>query len=198
MTRNFLEGARKKRISYTPRGLLEAWLDLDAATKVYIGTLIGLTISVCILCDKPKHCTNNDSSFLPYCCSSVRAASMQAMASLESPPTTSSAEEDLSGSLPSLCNCFGPCLLAHGFCGRSVISRTFIPGPGKRDSPSLLGKKICHTTPFMLLTFYIAFQELHFGSPLPTLTGEQWKISPSSLRQPDGEYIRKVVICFIC
>ncbi|KAE8833111.1 hypothetical protein CFE70_004161 [Pyrenophora teres f. teres 0-1] len=45
MTRNFLEGARKKRLSYTPRGLLEAWLDLDAARKVYLGTLVGLTLS---------------------------------------------------------------------------------------------------------------------------------------------------------
>jgi hypothetical protein len=46
MTRNFLEGARKKRVSYTPRGLYEAWRDLDAARKVYLGTMIGLVISV--------------------------------------------------------------------------------------------------------------------------------------------------------
>jgi hypothetical protein len=46
MTRNFLEGARKKRVSYTPRGLYEAWWDLDAARKVYLGTMIGLVISV--------------------------------------------------------------------------------------------------------------------------------------------------------
>ncbi|EUC39131.1 hypothetical protein COCCADRAFT_31859 [Bipolaris zeicola 26-R-13] len=45
LTRNFLEGARKKRISYTPRGLYEAWRDLDAAKKVYFGTLAGLAIS---------------------------------------------------------------------------------------------------------------------------------------------------------
>ena len=198
MTRNFLEGARRKRISYTPRGLIEAWFDLDAAKKVYIGTLVGLTISVCILCDKPKHYTNNDSSFLPFCCSSVRAASMPAMASLESPPTTTSAEEDLSGSLQSLCSCSGPCSLAHGFCGRSVISRMFIHGPGKRDSPSLLGKKTCHTIPYTLLTFYIAFREPHFGSPLPTRIGEKSQELTIFLRQLGGEYTHKVAIHFIC
>ncbi|KAI4618142.1 uncharacterized protein J4E87_008152 [Alternaria ethzedia] len=46
MTRNFLEGARKKRMSYTPLGLLEAWRDLDAAKKVYFGTLVGLVLSL--------------------------------------------------------------------------------------------------------------------------------------------------------
>lgn len=46
MTRDFLEGARKKRISYTPRGLYEAWRDLDPAKKVYVGTVAGLVISV--------------------------------------------------------------------------------------------------------------------------------------------------------
>ncbi|OAG18441.1 hypothetical protein CC77DRAFT_190843 [Alternaria alternata] len=45
MTRNFLEGARRKRISYTPLGLYEAWRDLDAAKKVYFGTLVGLVLS---------------------------------------------------------------------------------------------------------------------------------------------------------
>ncbi|OAL56330.1 hypothetical protein IQ07DRAFT_4545 [Pyrenochaeta sp. DS3sAY3a] len=45
LERNFLEGSRKKRLSYTPRGLFEAWIDLGAATKVYVGTLIGLVIS---------------------------------------------------------------------------------------------------------------------------------------------------------
>jgi len=45
LRRNFLEGARKKRISYTPKGLWEAWLSLDAACKVYVGTIAGLVIS---------------------------------------------------------------------------------------------------------------------------------------------------------
>jgi hypothetical protein len=47
MKTDFLAGARKKRLSWTPRGLLEAWLGLDAAAKVYVGTVIGLVISVC-------------------------------------------------------------------------------------------------------------------------------------------------------
>jgi hypothetical protein len=46
MTRNFLEGARRKRVSYTPRGLYEEWRDLDAARKVYLGTYVGLVVSV--------------------------------------------------------------------------------------------------------------------------------------------------------
>jgi len=129
---------------------------------------------------------NNDSSSLPSCCSSVLAASMPAMASLESPPTTSSAEEGLSGSLPSLCNYSGLCLLAHGYCGRYAISRTFIHGLGKQDSPSLLGKRACYITPFTMLTISIAFREPHFGLPLPTRTGDQSKVSTSFLRQPDG------------
>ncbi|KAF2466308.1 uncharacterized protein BDR25DRAFT_237380 [Lindgomyces ingoldianus] len=45
LKRNFLEGARKKRLEWTPRGLYEAWLDLDAAAKVYVGTVVGLIIS---------------------------------------------------------------------------------------------------------------------------------------------------------
>jgi hypothetical protein len=47
MRTDFLAGARKKRLSWNPRGLLEAWLGLDAAAKVYVGTVIGLVVSVC-------------------------------------------------------------------------------------------------------------------------------------------------------
>jgi hypothetical protein len=46
LTRNFLEGSRKKRIYYTPRGLFEAWRRLDAAKQVYLGTILGLVISM--------------------------------------------------------------------------------------------------------------------------------------------------------
>jgi hypothetical protein len=46
LTRNFLEGARRKRLTYTPRGLWEAWTDLDAAMKVYVGSVAGIIISV--------------------------------------------------------------------------------------------------------------------------------------------------------
>ncbi|KAJ4373254.1 hypothetical protein N0V83_003548 [Neocucurbitaria cava] len=46
LTRNFLEGARKKRVSYTPRGLYDAWRGLDAARKVYLATLIGWVVTV--------------------------------------------------------------------------------------------------------------------------------------------------------
>lgn len=46
MTRNFLEGSRKKNTSYTPRGLYHAWMELDAAGQVYCWTLVGLVLSV--------------------------------------------------------------------------------------------------------------------------------------------------------
>ncbi|KAF2995234.1 hypothetical protein E8E13_002637 [Curvularia kusanoi] len=45
MARNFLEGARKERISYTPAGLWRAWINLNAAIKVYVLTLVGLIVS---------------------------------------------------------------------------------------------------------------------------------------------------------
>lgn len=45
LTRNFLEGARKKRVEFTPQGLYEAWRGIDAARKVYFGTLVGLAVS---------------------------------------------------------------------------------------------------------------------------------------------------------
>lgn len=46
MTRNFLEGARKERLNFTPSGLWRAWQRLDAASKVYVLTVMGLIISV--------------------------------------------------------------------------------------------------------------------------------------------------------
>lgn len=46
MTRNFLEGSRKKRLSYTPRGLWEAWKAVDPAKKIYFGTIAGLVITL--------------------------------------------------------------------------------------------------------------------------------------------------------
>lgn len=46
MTRNFLEAARKERLSFTPAGLWRAWQKLDAASKVYALTALGLIISV--------------------------------------------------------------------------------------------------------------------------------------------------------
>ncbi|KAF1998435.1 hypothetical protein P154DRAFT_578018 [Amniculicola lignicola CBS 123094] len=42
---DFLAGARKKRFSFTPRGLWDAWLQIDASMKVFVGTIVGLVIS---------------------------------------------------------------------------------------------------------------------------------------------------------
>lgn len=46
LAENFLDAARKKRVSWTPKGLWEAWQATDAAEKVAIGTLVGLLVSV--------------------------------------------------------------------------------------------------------------------------------------------------------
>ena len=72
MTRNFLEGARKQRISYTPTGLYRAWINIDAASKVYMLTLMGLIISVsCFLCR--VYGSNADFQSLPLLLSSTSA-----------------------------------------------------------------------------------------------------------------------------
>jgi hypothetical protein len=100
LTRNFLEGARRKRISYTPRGLWEAWVDLDAAMKVYIGSILGMIISVST---NGLGCTANlilASSFPPSCCSSARAASTAGTDSLAKTLTTTRAAEALNGTPP--------------------------------------------------------------------------------------------------
>jgi hypothetical protein len=46
LQRNFLEGARKQRFMFTPRGLYEGWRRLDAAAKVSVLTVAGLLTSV--------------------------------------------------------------------------------------------------------------------------------------------------------
>lgn len=46
LRRNYLEGARKRRLSYTPSGLWQAWKDLDAARKVYLGSIAGFLITL--------------------------------------------------------------------------------------------------------------------------------------------------------
>ncbi|KAF2274769.1 uncharacterized protein EI97DRAFT_99695 [Westerdykella ornata] len=45
LKRDFLEAARKKRLTLTPRGIIEAWIGLDATSKVYLGTVVGLIVS---------------------------------------------------------------------------------------------------------------------------------------------------------
>jgi hypothetical protein len=76
-----LEGARKRRLTYTPSGLWQAWKDLDAATKVYIGSVVGFMISVSRLHIATNIQADNISSFPPLCCSSARAASTATLVS---------------------------------------------------------------------------------------------------------------------
>lgn len=100
LTRNFLEGARRKRISYTPRGLWEAWCSLDAAMRVYIGTLVGLvtSVSLVLLCETSS--TNVYSLSLPLSFSLDPAGSMLLSASLECHLITKLAAEVSSGQSP--------------------------------------------------------------------------------------------------
>lgn len=81
LTRNYLEGARKRRLIRTPSGLWQAWKDLDSVTKVYIGSIVGFVISVSHLCNVTDMNANNNSSFRLLCSSLARAASMKATVS---------------------------------------------------------------------------------------------------------------------
>jgi hypothetical protein len=148
LTRNYLEGARRKRLSYTPLGLWEAWTDLDAAMKVYVGSIAGFVISVSILYATMNGSANQRSLYLLSYCFLDHVASMVTMASLANSQNTMSAAEAsngtefladlmvptdlLAGSLQFSYNCSGQLLLGRGYCGRSDISRTSTPGHGKR------------------------------------------------------------------
>jgi hypothetical protein len=98
LTVNFLAGARRKRISYSPKGLYEAWLDLDAASKVYVVTVVGLVVSVRYAF---IHCTgsltHSYSLFLPLYSSLDRVASMPPMDSLAYRPIISPVAGVLNG-----------------------------------------------------------------------------------------------------
>jgi hypothetical protein len=98
MTRNFLEGARKERIQYTPTGLWKAWHNLSAATKVYVLTVVGLIVSVGYL--SPPNCPVD----ADICSSCPRSSfslaqndSMSPTASLEEPLGSWSAVKALNG-----------------------------------------------------------------------------------------------------
>jgi hypothetical protein len=179
MTRNFLEGARRKRISYTPLGLYEAWRDLNAAKKVYFGTLVGLVLSVCV----SFKCSNvqiiNCGSFCPRSCSSLaRVASMIPMVSSESPPIILSAAEEVNGML---------CQQIYEVLRLTVIQdslniRTAVldndrwpvdimEDPQHQGRPLMgLANETCHhcwVRAFVLHTFYIAYIVFSLpGTPL--------------------------------
>jgi hypothetical protein len=98
MTRNFLEGARKERIQYTPTGLWKAWINLSAATKVYMLTVVGLIVSVGYL--SPPDCQVDAdicSSCLRSSFSLARNDSIPPMASSEEPLGSWSAAKALNG-----------------------------------------------------------------------------------------------------
>lgn len=102
MKKDFLAGARKKRLSYTPRGLLEAWWDLDASAKVYVGTIIGLVISV-RLCSWNFHLVTLltvTSCFLPLVFSSARDASTPRMVLLAPSQMHENAAREWNGKIP--------------------------------------------------------------------------------------------------
>jgi hypothetical protein len=124
LRRDFLEGARKKRVSYTFRGLWEAWSDLDAAMKVYVGSIAGLILSVhCPLRSQPESTAHSHSSYPLSCSFLARVVSMTSMVSLGRHRVGSHAAEVsngwcqphqarilliiVAGFLLSLCNYFG-------------------------------------------------------------------------------------------
>jgi hypothetical protein len=100
LRRNYLEGARKRRLTYTPAGLWQAWKDLDAATKVYIGSVVGFMISVSRLHTATDMIADNNSSFPPSCCSSARVASTATLVSSVKRQLTTVVAEASSGMSP--------------------------------------------------------------------------------------------------
>jgi hypothetical protein len=97
LRRNYLEGARKRRLTYTPSGLWQAWKDLDTATKVYIGSVMGFMISVSRLHIATDIHADNNSSFPPSCYSSARAASTVTLVSSVKCQLTTVVAEALNG-----------------------------------------------------------------------------------------------------
>ena len=140
MTRNFLEGARKERMSYTPKGLCRAWKNLDAASKVYVLTVLGLIISVsCFSCSFQRLDADKDSLSLPLSSTLAHAGSTPVTASLGPWLVSWSAAKALNGFHHSSCSSSGQHWLAHGSFGRFDTFRTFTRGHGKPGWPSLQG-----------------------------------------------------------
>jgi hypothetical protein len=157
LTVNFLAGARKKRISYSPRGLVEAWIDLDAASKVYVITVIGLFVSVSdsATVQKTNSSAHSYSSFLLSYSSLDRVVSMRAMGSLAYLLITLTAvgvlngrclswlsmfvANSAAGSRQSLCSYSGQRWSDLGSYGRFDTSRMCTHGHGRPDWQSLQG-----------------------------------------------------------
>jgi hypothetical protein len=102
LTRNYLEGARKKRLTYTPSGLWQAWKDLDAATKVYVGSIVGFVITVSQSLNALDMNADSDSYSRPSCYSSARAASTETMVSLVKSQLTTAVAGALNGTISPL------------------------------------------------------------------------------------------------
>lgn len=187
LTRNYLEGARKKRLSYTPMGLWEAWTDLDAAMKVYVGSIIGFAVSVSIAVRMATTSVNDRSWFPPLFSSLAPVASTATMASLVKRHHTGNAVEALNGrrllwnkltaidlsagSHPSSYSCFGLSLLDHGYCGKSATSKMCTLGHGKLDLRFLQG--ISNPLHISNLADHSTVSPVHHcGSHLPSRTLE--------------------------
>jgi hypothetical protein len=97
LRRNYLEGARKRRLTYTPAGLWQAWKDLDAASKVYCGTIAGFVITVSHLQTVTDINADKHSSSPPSCYSSARADSTEPMVSSVKQQITTCVEEASNG-----------------------------------------------------------------------------------------------------
>lgn len=97
LTRNYLEGARRRRLQYTPSGLWQAWTDLDAARKVYVGSIAGFVISVSRPHTKVSTATDSNSSFRLSYYSLDPVDSTQTMASSAKCQITTTAAAALNG-----------------------------------------------------------------------------------------------------
>lgn len=98
LRRNYLEGARRKRLTFTPSGLWQAWKDLDAARKVYIGSIAGFLITVSPFELSLLTTTiNNSSSYLLSLCSLDPGGFTQALVSSANHLIGNPAVEDSNG-----------------------------------------------------------------------------------------------------
>lgn len=97
LTRNYLEGARRRRLQYTPSGLWQAWGDLDAAKKVYVGSIAGFVISVSQPHMEGSAATDSSSSFRLSCSSLDPVDSIQIMASSAKFHLTTAVDAALNG-----------------------------------------------------------------------------------------------------
>jgi hypothetical protein len=208
LTRNYLEGARRKRISYTPKGLWEAWVDLDAAMKVYVGSIAGFVLSVSTSNCSGDYVTNNHSSFQRSYCSLALAAFTATMASLARRPATMVVAEGSNGKIFSLTHArLLLTILQDSIHLRTAFLDSHCWALDLMEDPSYQGRAllgladeagdprgVC-TTPCILsavIDHSIAYPEPLCGLHLLFRTSEAYKASTTTSRRLDGKSTLRV------